>query len=954
MERNSRNYIIVKGAKENNLKNLSCFVPKNSFTVFTGLSGSGKSTLAFDTIFAEGQRRYVESLSSYARQFLGGFEKPDVETIEGLSPAISIDQKSTSHNPRSSVGTVTEIYDYLRLLFARIGVPYCPNHHHPIEAYSPVAMTNAILQYEAGTKVQILAPIVRNEKGTHADTLAKIRKQGFTRVRVDGTFMLVEEVPALEKNKRHDLDIVVDRLIIKEGLRSRVNEDVELALDLGHGYLVIYSDKGEKLLSQHHSCPECGFAVPHLEPRLFSFNAPLGCCPDCKGLGIKREVAIDLLVPEPERSIRDGCIRYLANIVDSTNLEWQEFEYLCKLYSVDLDTPWNKLTKEQQRIVLDGSPEVVKYTLTSVSGNKMNRTQKIEGIKTRIERLYRETSSDWMRTYYESFMRDSTCQTCGGARLNEAALSVKVAGLNIYEATSLPLDEFAAWLDKVGEGLDESGHQIADMVLREIKARAHFLIDVGLDYLTLSRYAMTLSGGEAQRIRLATQIGSRLSGVLYVLDEPSIGLHQKDNEVLIETLKKMRDLGNTLIVVEHDEDTMRAADYIVDIGPGAGIHGGEVVVEGTVEEVMNCPASITGDYLAGRKFIPVPSTRRKGNGLFLEIQGAYCHNLQKVNVKFPLGKLIVVTGVSGSGKSSLINETLVKAVEDAITKKKNTIPAPCKAVHGIEYIDKIIAIDQEPIGRTPRSNPATYTGVFDDIRALFAETDEARARGYDKGRFSFNVPGGRCEKCQGAGVTRIPMSFLPDVYVRCDECEGKRYNEETLSCTYKGKTIDDVLNMRVEEACTFFENRPQILHKIKMLNDVGLGYIKLGQPATELSGGEAQRVKLATELQRRPTGKTLYVLDEPTTGLHTDDVKRLIEVLQRIVDHGDTVVVIEHNLDVIKVADHIIDLGPLGGHRGGRIVAQGTPEQVARVEGSFTGQFLARILQEAKDKNQTK
>ena len=954
MERNSRNYIIVKGAKENNLKNLSCFVPKNSFTVFTGLSGSGKSTLAFDTIFAEGQRRYVESLSSYARQFLGGFEKPDVETIEGLSPAISIDQKSTSHNPRSSVGTVTEIYDYLRLLFARIGVPYCPNHHHPIEAYSPVAMTNAILQYEAGTKVQILSPIVRNEKGTHADTLAKIRKQGFTRVRVDGTFMLVEEVPTLEKNKRHDLDIVVDRLIIKEGLRSRVNEDVELALDLGHGYLVIYSDKGEKLLSQHHSCPECGFAVPHLEPRLFSFNAPLGCCPDCKGLGIKREVAIDLLVPEPERSIRDGCIRYLANIVDSTNLEWQEFEYLCKLYSVDLDTPWNKLTKEQQRIVLDGSPEVVKYTLTSVSGNKMNRTQKIEGIKTRIERLYRETSSDWMRTYYESFMRDSTCQTCGGARLNEAALSVKVAGLNIYEATSLPLDEFAAWLDKVGEGLDESGHQIADMVLREIKARAHFLIDVGLDYLTLSRYAMTLSGGEAQRIRLATQIGSRLSGVLYVLDEPSIGLHQKDNEVLIETLKKMRDLGNTLIVVEHDEDTMRAADYIVDIGPGAGIHGGEVVVEGTVEEVMNCPASITGDYLAGRKFIPVPSTRRKGNGLFLEIQGAYCHNLQKVNVKFPLGKLIVVTGVSGSGKSSLINETLVKAVEDAITKKKNTIPAPCKAVHGIEYIDKIIAIDQEPIGRTPRSNPATYTGVFDDIRALFAETDEARARGYDKGRFSFNVPGGRCEKCQGAGVTRIPMSFLPDVYVRCDECEGKRYNEETLSCTYKGKTIDDVLNMRVEEACTFFENRPQILHKIKMLNDVGLGYIKLGQPATELSGGEAQRVKLATELQRRPTGKTLYVLDEPTTGLHTDDVKRLIEVLQRIVDHGDTVVVIEHNLDVIKVADHIIDLGPLGGHRGGRIVAQGTPEQVARVEGSFTGQFLARILQEAKDKNQTK
>ena len=954
MEKNSRNYILVKGAKENNLKNIDCCVPKNSLTVFTGVSGSGKSTLAFDTIFAEGQRRYVESLSSYARQFLGGFEKPDVETIEGLSPAISIDQKSTSHNPRSSVGTVTEIYDYLRLLFARIGVPYCPNHHHPIEAYSPVAMTNAILQYEAGSKIQILAPVVRNEKGTHADTLEKIKKQGFTRVRLDGAFCLIEEAPALEKNKRHDIDIVIDRLVIKEGLRSRVNEDVELALDMAHGYLIVYSEKGERLLSQHHSCPECGFAVPHLEPRLFSFNAPLGCCPDCKGLGIKREVAIDLLVPDPDLSIHKGAIRYLANIVGTTNLEWQEFEYLCKLYDVPLDVPWKKLTPAQQKIVLEGSPEIIKYTLTSVSGNKMNRTQKIEGIKTRIERLYSETSSDWMRAYYETFMRDSTCTTCGGARLNDAALSVKVAGLNIFEATSLSLDEFSKWLEKVDASLDEAGHQIADMVLREIKSRAHFLIDVGLDYLTLSRYAMTLSGGEAQRIRLATQIGSRLSGVLYVLDEPSIGLHQKDNEVLIETLKKMRDLGNTLIVVEHDEETMRSADYIVDIGPGAGVHGGEVIVEGTVEEVMNTPGSITGDYLAGRKFIPVPKTRRKGNGLNLEIQGAYCNNLQKVNVKFPLGKFVVVTGVSGSGKSSLINETLVRGVEDAISKKKNVIPPKCKAIKGLENIDKIIAITQEPIGRTPRSNPATYTGVFDDIRALFAETDEARARGYDKGRFSFNVPGGRCEKCQGAGVTRIPMSFLPDVYVRCDECEGKRYNEETLSCTYKGKNIHDVLDMRVEEACHYFENRPQILRKIQMLERVGLGYIKLGQPATELSGGEAQRVKLATELQRKPTGKTLYVLDEPTTGLHSDDVSRLIEVLQSIVDHGDTVVVIEHNLDVIKVADHIIDLGPLGGNRGGRIVATGTPEEVAKVEESFTGQFIAKVLADAKAKGQVK
>ena len=954
MEKNSRNYIIVKGAKENNLKNIDCCVPKNSLTVFTGVSGSGKSTLAFDTIFAEGQRRYVESLSSYARQFLGGFEKPDVETIEGLSPAISIDQKSTSHNPRSSVGTVTEIYDYLRLLFARIGVPYCPNHHHPIEAYSPVAMTNAILQYEAGAKIQILAPIVKNEKGTHADDFEKIKKQGFTRVRVDGQFSLIEDVPALEKNKRHDIDIVVDRLIIKEGLRSRVNEDVELALDLGHGYLIIYSDKGERLLSQHHSCPECGFAVPHLEPRLFSFNAPLGCCPDCKGLGIKRDVAVDLLIPDPEKSINQGCIRYLSNIVGTANLEWKEFEYLCKLYKVDLDTPWNKLPKDKQEIVLYGSPDIVKYTLTSSSGNKMNRTQKIEGIKTRIERLYRETSSEWMRTYYESFMRDTTCTTCGGARLNDAALSVKVAGLNIFEATSLPLDEFYSWLEKVDTELDESGHQIADMVLREIKSRAHFLIDVGLDYLTLSRYAMTLSGGEAQRIRLATQIGSRLSGVLYVLDEPSIGLHQKDNEVLIQTLKKMRDLGNTLIVVEHDEDTMRSADYIVDIGPGAGVHGGNVVAEGSVEQIMATEGSITGDYLAGRKYIAIPKNRRKGNGKSLEIQGAYCHNLQNVSVKFPLGKLIVVTGVSGSGKSSLINETLVKGVEDAITKKKNVTPAPCKAIKGLENIDKLVAITQEPIGRTPRSNPATYTGVFDDIRALFAETDEARARGYDKGRFSFNVSGGRCEKCQGAGVTRIPMSFLPDVYVRCDECEGKRYNEETLSCTYKGKNIHDVLDMRVEEACKFFENRPQILHKIQMLDDVGLGYIKLGQPATELSGGEAQRVKLATELQRRPTGKTLYVLDEPTTGLHTHDVARLIDVLQTIVDHGDTVIVIEHNLDVIKVADHIIDLGPLGGNRGGKIIAQGTPEQVAQVEGSFTGEYVKKVLDNAAKNGQIK
>ena len=944
MEKSAKDYILVKGARENNLKNIDVTIPKGSLTVFTGVSGSGKSTLAFDTIFNEGQRRYMESLSSYARQFLGGFEKPDFESIEGLSPAISIDQKSTSHNPRSSVGTVTEIYDYLRLLYARIGVPYCPNHHTPIHSYSPVAMANAILQYEKGARITILSPIVKHEKGTHAETIEKMKKEGFARLRVDGEVMAIEEVPALEKNKRHDIDIVIDRLIIKDGLESRVNEDVELALDWGHGYLIVLSENGDRLLSQHHSCPECGFSVPSLEPRLFSFNAPLGYCPDCKGLGIKREVAIDLLIPEPDKTISQGCIRYFANIVNTPNIEWKEFALLCSTYKIPLDKPWNKLSKEAQDIILYGSPDYMEYTLVSSSGNKMNRKGHIEGVKTRIERLYRETSSEWMRTYYESFMRDSVCTTCGGARLNEAALSVKVGGLNIHEATSLSLDKFLAWVEQVRANLSESEHQIADMVLKEIHSRASFLVDVGLDYLTLSRYAMTLSGGEAQRIRLATQIGSKLSGVLYVLDEPSIGLHQKDNERLINTLKTMRDLGNTLIVVEHDEDTMRSADYIVDIGPGAGVHGGEVVVEGTLEEVEKCQNSITGAYLSGRKSIKIPAKRRKGNGKKLVIKGAYCHNLNHINVTFPLGKFICVTGVSGSGKSSLVNETLVQAIEDALGKKKNVMKAPCDSVEGLNNIDKLINITQEPIGRTPRSNPATYTGVFDDIRGLFAETNEARAKGYDKGRFSFNVPGGRCEKCQGAGVTRIPMSFLPDVYVKCDECEGKRYNAETLLCRYKGKNIHDVLELRVEEAVEFFANRPQIVRKIKTLQDVGLGYIKLGQPATQLSGGEAQRVKLATELQRKATGKTVYVLDEPTTGLHSDDVSRLIDVLQNIVDHGDTVIVIEHNLDVIKVADHIIDLGPLGGYRGGNIVATGTPEEVAKVEGSYTGEYLEKIL----------
>ncbi len=947
-EMNSRNWIIVKGARENNLKNINVAIPKGSLTVFTGVSGSGKSTLAFDTIFNEGQRRYVESLSSYARQFLGGFEKPDVDQIDGLSPSISIDQKSTSHNPRSTVGTVTEIYDYLRLLFARIGVPYCPNHNEPILSYSPTAMVEAILHYEAGSKIQILAPIVKEEKGTHAATIEKLRKQGFVRVRVDNEIKPLDEVSELEKNKRHSIDIVIDRLIIKDGLRSRVTDDVELALDWGKGYLIILSEKGERLLSSHHNCPKCGFSVPRLEPRLFSFNAITGSCPDCHGIGIKREVALNLLIPDPSKSIRGGAIRYLANIVDTTNLEWKEFELLCNTYNVNLDTPWEKLSEKDKNICLYGSPQILKYTLTSVSGNKLNRNARIEGIKTRIERLYSETSSDWMRAYYESFMRDTICTTCNGRRLNEVALSVKIKGKSIADVCDLSLDKFAEFIDSLMSSLSESEHVIADLVLREISSRTKFLIDVGLDYLTLSRYAMTLSGGESQRIRLATQIGSKLSGVLYVLDEPSIGLHQRDNDKLITTLKEMRDLGNTLIVVEHDEDTMRAADYIVDIGPGAGVHGGEVIAEGDLDTIMKADRSITGAYLSGRKTIEIPKNRRKGNGKTLELKGCTCHNLNDVDVSFPLGKFIVVTGVSGSGKSSLINETLVRAVEENLSKTKDGEPILVKKIKGLENIDKLIAVTQEPIGKTPRSNPATYTGVFDDIRALFAESDEARARGYDKGRFSFNVVGGRCEKCQGAGVTRISMSFLPDVYVKCDECEGKRYNPETLLCTYKGKNIYDVLDMRVEEAVSFFENRPKIIRKIKTLMDVGLGYIKLGQPATTLSGGEAQRVKLATELQRKATGKTLYVLDEPTTGLHSDDVMRLIKVLQSIVDNGDTVIVIEHNLDVIKVADHIIDLGPLGGYRGGNIVAVGTPEEVAKTKGSYTGEYLAPILAKSK------
>lgn len=941
---NNKRFIVVKGARENNLKNINLEIPKDSLTVFTGLSGSGKTALAFDTIYAEGQRRYVESLSPYARQFLGGVDKPDVDSIEGLSPAISIDQKTTSHNPRSTVGTVTEIYDFLRLLFARVGVPYCPKHHRPIVSFSKSAITDMAMNYEVGTKLQILSPIVKHEKGTHKDTLTKLVSQGFVRARIDGQITLLEEAGDLDKNKRHDIDIVIDRIIVKPEVRSRCFEDIELALDWGHGEVILLTDKGEKLVSSNHTCPECGFSVPKLEPRLFSFNAILGACPSCKGLGINKSVSVDLLVPDPNKTMLQGAIRYYKSMINATNIEWQDMAFLCKTYKIPLDKPWKDLTDEQKNIILNGSKEEINRTFKTVNGNQMRKTGYIEGIKNKIERLYATTTSTWMREYYESFMHDDECPTCHGSRLNEQALAVLVNGRNIFEVTELSIKNLLKYIDEVEASLSENDKKIAALVLKEIKNRAQFLSDVGLEYLTLSRMAMTLSGGEAQRIRLATQIGSKLTGVLYVLDEPSIGLHQRDNDKLITTLKEMRDLGNTLIVVEHDEDTMRAADYIVDIGPGAGVHGGTIVATGSVQDIINCPESVTGKYLSGEKKIEVPKERRKGNGKKLVIKGAQCHNLKNIDVEIPLGKLIVVTGVSGSGKSSLINETLAKAIQKKLNDDPDIIPGKYKSIEGLSNIDKLVQITQEPIGRTPRSNPATYTKVFDDIRALFAETEEARAKGFDKSRFSFNVPGGRCEKCGGAGVMIVPMNFLPDVYVKCDECDGHRYNEETLACYYKGKNIYDVLDMRIEDALKFFENRPKIYHSIKTLNDVGLGYVKLGQAATTLSGGEAQRVKLANELQRRPTGKTVYILDEPTTGLHSDDVNRLIKVLQSLVDHGDTVIVIEHNLDVVKVADYIIDLGPEGGDNGGELVAAGTPEEVAENEKSYTGQYLKPLL----------
>lgn len=935
--------IVIKGARENNLKNIDLEIPKNKLVILTGLSGSGKTSLAFDTIYAEGQRRYVESLSAYARQFLGGMEKPDVDSIEGLSPAIAIDQKTTSNNPRSTVGTVTEIFDYLRLLYARVGHAYCPNHHIRIEAQTIKQMCDIVDRYDDRDKLQVLARVAMNQKGTHKDTFDTLRKDGFVRVKVDGEMRLLDDEIVLEKNQKHTIDVVVDRIVKKEGYRTRLADSLETALKLADGEALVENlTKGEeKLFSANQACPICGFSVPKLEPRLFSFNNPLGACPDCKGLGTKSVVDDDLLIPDPNLSINQGGIRYFKTAVGTDRIEWQRFLVLCKTYNIDLDKPLKDFTKKEKKIIFVGSDKPISYTIESASGNINKTTGYIEGVKTLIARRFVETTSSWSKEWYASFMREQTCPTCHGKRLNEMVLAVKINDLSISDFTDLSIDQALTWINDLK--LSEMEEKIAHLIIKEIRDRLTFLHNVGLGYLTLSRRAAGLSGGEAQRIRLATQIGSRLTGVLYVLDEPSIGLHQRDNEKLIQTLCDMRDLGNSVIVVEHDEETMMASDYIVDVGPGAGVHGGTIVAAGTPQEVMNNENSITGAYLSGRKKIAVPAKRRKGNGLFVEVRGAKEHNLKNINVKFPLGKLIVVTGVSGSGKSTLVNDILAKGLKEKIYKSKEK-PGAHKEIRGIENIDKIIEVSQEPIGRTPRSNPVTYTGVFDDIRDLFAKTPEAKMRGYDKGRFSFNVKGGRCEACQGDGVKKISMHFLPDVYVPCEECGGKRYNEETLQVTYKDKNIYDVLEMTVEESLSFFENLPRIYNKMKALYDVGLGYIKLGQSATTLSGGEAQRVKLASELQKRATGKTLYILDEPTTGLHSDDVNRLIQVLNKIVDGGDTVLVIEHNLDVIKVADWIIDLGLEGGDEGGTIVVQGTPEKVAKCAESRTGQFLKDLL----------
>ena len=933
--------IIIKGARENNLKNIDIEIPKNKLVVMTGVSGSGKSSLAFDTIYAEGQRRYVDSLSAYARQFLGGTEKPDVDSIEGLSPAISIEQKTTNKNPRSTVGTVTEIYDYLRLLYARIGVPYCPTHKTPITSQSVEEMTNKILELSAGTKILVLAPIVHGEKGTHKDQIDKIRKNGFVRIRVNGEIRDLNEEIILEKNKKSNIDIVVDRLIIKEDIRSRLYEALEVATKLSKGKVVI-DVIGEKeiVLSESFSCSYCDFSLPELEPRLFSFNAPYGACEVCKGLGFKLEIDEDLLIPDKEKSINEGAILPLSNM-DENNIYIKKLEILCKHYNIDMNKKVNDLKRKELDIILYGSDEIIDFNFKSRGGHNYKSKEPYEGIVRNLERRYIETNSEFIRDWIGGYMVEKTCPTCSGSRLKESVLSVLVGDKNIYEVGNLSIKNTLSYFENIK--LSKEQEEISRLILREIISRLTFLVNVGLDYLNLNRTATTLSGGESQRIRLATQIGSRLTGILYVLDEPSIGLHQRDNQKLINSLIEMKDLGNSLIVVEHDHDTMLQADYLIDIGPNAGREGGYIIAAGTPEEVMANEKSLTGQYLSGKLNIDVPKKRRKGNGKFIEIKGCAENNLKNINVKFPLGKFICVTGVSGSGKSSLVDEILYKAVADYlyVTKAK---PGKFKSIKGLENIDKVVEISQAPIGRTPRSNPATYTGVFDEIRNVFANTKEAKIKGYEKGRFSFNVRGGRCEACYGDGVKKIEMHFLPDVYVPCEVCNGTRYNSETLEIKYKGKNIADVLDMTVEEAYDFFENISKIKNKIKVLLDVGLGYIKLGQSATTLSGGEASRVKLAKELQKKATGKSLFILDEPTTGLHVDDIKKLLVILNRIVDNGDTVVIIEHNLDVIKVADHIIDLGPEGGDLGGTIIGIGTPEDIANNPNSYTGEYLKKIL----------
>ena len=934
--------IVVKGARAHNLKGVDIELPKNKLIVMTGLSGSGKSSLAFDTIYAEGQRRYVESLSAYARQFLGQMDKPDVDTIEGLSPAISIDQKTTSKNPRSTVATVTEIYDYIRLLYARVGKPYCPYHGIEIESQTVQQMVDRILELEERTKIQLLAPVISHRKGSHEKLIEDIGKKGYVRLRVDDEIVDVNEVPQLDKNKNHTIEVVVDRLVVKDGIETRLADSIETALELAEGNLTVDVINGEELkFSENHACPICGFSIGELEPRMFSFNSPFGACPTCDGLGQKLKVDLDLVIPDKNKTLNEGAIEPWEPT--SSDFYPTLLKRVCEVYKINMDKPYKKLTDRQKNILMNGSGEKeIEFTFTQRNGGTRKRKMVFEGVVPNIDRRYHESPSEYTREMMSKYMTELPCETCHGKRLSKEALSVYVGDYNIGEVVEYSIKNTLYYFENLK--LSDQDKSIADQILKEIISRLSFLNNVGLEYLTLDRSSGTLSGGEAQRIRLATQIGSRLTGVLYVLDEPSIGLHQRDNDRLINTLKEMRDLGNTLIVVEHDDDTMRAADYLVDVGPGAGNHGGEVVSSGTPNKVMKDKKSLTGQYLSGKKRIEVPEYRREITDRKIQIKGAKSNNLKNVNVDFPLSVLTVVTGVSGSGKSSLVNEILYKALAQKINKSK-VKPGNFDEIKGIDQLDKIIDIDQSPIGRTPRSNPATYTGVFDDIRDVFAQTNEAKIRGYQKGRFSFNVKGGRCEACKGDGIIKIEMHFLPDVYVPCEVCDGKRYNRETLEVTYKGKNIADVLEMTVEEATHFFENIPKIKRKLQTLVDVGLGYITLGQQATTLSGGEAQRVKLASELHKRSTGRSIYILDEPTTGLHVDDISRLLKVLNRIVENGDTVVIIEHNLDVIKTADHIIDLGPEGGEGGGTIIATGTPEEIAQNKESYTGQYLKPVLE---------